>query len=130
MDLAALPALAKLHLGVAELELLRRQGTLHFEQRAGGKYCWLRYRANGRQRTKYIPAAEVSRVATELAQLQAPTKRAHRLWKTSRAASELLRRLKRELTPVVSEYGFQFHGLCLRQTRVRAAVIPQQGGTL
>jgi hypothetical protein len=112
------PALAQLRLTDDDLLLLARQGFVSTEVVRGMQRHKLRFRrADGRQVVRYVAAAELAAVRTELDQLQAPGRVLAEIRKSTRAVSQSFRSWKKRVSPVVSQLGFEFHGRTLRRSR-------------
>jgi hypothetical protein len=113
---AEYPALAKLRLATGDLELLRRQGFLSMELRGNLVNHKLRFRRGGRQVVRSIgDAAEAAIVKTELDRLQSRRQICRELAALERAARRLMRDTKTQLEPLVTAYGWKFHGRVVRR---------------
>jgi hypothetical protein len=113
------PQLAKLNLTDAQLAALRRQGFVNPERRNGRTVYKLRLRVEGVQIVRFLGTnrQRAESLAAELRHWQSGRRRqleAGQLRKTLRA---LLRRQKRQLTPLVEQAGFRFHGRHVRRPR-------------
>lgn len=114
-------ALRTLTLYAEELVALRRQGFISAERRRpGGTVLFkLRLRIDGRQRTRYLGTdlSFIERVRSELATLQAATKRDRKLEQAVRRARVALRAAKAALAPYLIAAGYRYHGLTIRRRR-------------
>jgi hypothetical protein len=111
------PALTALGLGAAEIGVLERQGFLREDRHGAQLRFKLRFRLDGGQRARCVPAKLVPAVRLELNELQAGTKLAQRVGRNVRAARVALRQTKQQLGPHVRELGLVFHGHELRRPR-------------
>jgi hypothetical protein len=114
--LAEYPALAQLRLTAGDMDELSRQGFLSLEQRGNRTNHKLRFRRGGRQVVRYIgDAAEAAAVKQELDQLQSRRRIRRDLAALDRAARRLLRQTKTRLEPLVTAYGWKYHGRVVRR---------------
>jgi hypothetical protein len=112
------PALTALGLGETDFEQLRMQGFVARERRKNHTYFKLRYRVAGRQHVRYIASGHTAAlVRAELQRLQADTVAGRQRRALEREARRLLRDAKQMLQPLLTTYGFHFHGQAIRQSR-------------
>ena len=114
-------ALVRLGLTTAELETLRRQGSVSRERRGRRWLHKLRFRVDGRQVTRYVgtdegKAAEVQR---GLREWQGDRHLDLELGRLARQAGQELRRARRELEEQMAERGLGFHGFAVRRPRCK-----------
>ena len=110
----------QLALGAAELAELKTQGFVSCERRSAQSLVYkLRFRMDGRQRTRYLGAdvARATQVSQYLAQLQALRRANDRLRAVNRLAATQLRAGKQQLEPLVRQAGLRFHGRIIRRPR-------------
>jgi hypothetical protein len=113
------PQLAKLNLTNAQLAALRRQGFVNQERRNGRTVYKLRLRVGRVQIVRFLGTDRklAESLPAELRHWQSGRRlqlEAGRLRKTLRA---LLRRQKRQLTSLVEQAGYRFHGRQVRRPR-------------
>ena len=111
--------LEKLRLSPEEMQALRRQGFVATETRANVVFFKLRFRLNGRQRTRYLGTDPTrgQAIATELLKVQRQ-KRIHRqIARLDVAAGRTIREWKTRLVPLLEKEGLYFHGLAVRGKR-------------
>lgn len=114
--------LSSIGLNAEEFAALRRQGFVSQENRRGRAYYRLRFRMpSGKQCMRYLghDPAVAKQAEEELAQLQADRRVDLELGKLIRQAGQKLRATKVKLTPQLEQAGYHFHGLAIRQLRVR-----------
>ena len=127
------PALRALGLGDDDLAIVRRNGYLQQDRRAGqGVGYWrLRFRQAGRLRTVYLgrDARRVSLVQRELSTLQAKRTARREQARAVRRGRDVLRGAKARLTPILGQYGYHFHGDVIRKLRGSSAppTVPKDG---
>jgi hypothetical protein len=124
------PEAAFRRLGLIEVEIagLARQGFVRSEERDGGVRVFkLRFRAEGRQRVKFLgrDAGQAAAIERALAELQATRRNELKLRRLNREAAKVLRESKRVLVPLVTQAGFRFHGLEIRKPRRSAAALEE-----
>ena len=107
----------RLGLTAEELAALKAQGFVSYESRRGQVFFKLRFRINGKQRVCYLgkDLAVVEQVQEWLAELQAIRKTEIEVGRLVREAGQKLRNCKEELSPLLAEAGYRFHGLSIRQ---------------
>jgi hypothetical protein len=118
----AVKCLGELGLSAAEQAALARQGFVTRERRGQRSTIYkLRFRFAGRQRVRYLgtdPTA-VDQVREALTVLQAKRQLELESKRLHREATELLRGSKLLLGGPLAAAGYRFHGLAVRQPRVR-----------
>lgn len=109
-------------LGLSNLEIaaLKRQGSVIGEKRGSRVVYKLRYRMQGRQRTKYLGCdlemtVEIKR---QLEELQHSRRVMKSLRDYARIAAATLRQSKKQLEPLFADAGFRFHGQAIRRSRL------------
>lgn len=112
-------ALARLGLTTAELETLRRQGSVSRERRGRRWLYKLRFRVDGRQVSRYVgtDAGKAAEVRQGLHQWQRERHLDLELGHLARQAGRELRRAKQKLDEQMAERGLGFHGLAVRRPR-------------
>lgn len=110
------PALSQLRLAAGDLTELARQGFLSVEQRGNRISHKLRFRRGGRQVVRSIGDAELAGILkTELDRLQFRRDICRELTAHDRAARRQLRAVKAQLEPLITAYGWRFHGRDVRR---------------
>ena len=114
-------ALVRLGLTAAELETLRRQGSVSRERRGRRRLYKLRFRVDGRQVTRYVGTDEgkAAEVRQGLHEWQGERHLDLELGRLARQAGRELRRAKRKLEEQMVERGLGFHGLAVRRPRCK-----------
>lgn len=117
----AIPAeLLALDLIPVQLQALRRQGSVHREQRGKRATIYkLRFRYQGRQHVKYLGTDEAAalRMQAALRQWQAAKQRRRAQRQLLKRASQMLRTSKQTLTPLLEAEGYHYHGQAIRRRR-------------
>lgn len=112
------PALSSLRLGSEDLDELANQGFISPEQQGLQTRFKLRFRRAGRQVVRYIRSeADATAVAAELAKLQSGRRIRRQLAELNREASNLFRKTKIRLQPILEAKGWKFHGRQIRRPR-------------
>lgn len=114
--------LSRLGLNSEEFAALRRQGFVSRERRCGRTYYRLRFRTpSGSQCTRYLGCDSVTaaQVEEELERLQADRHADLELGRLAKRAGQKLRAAKDNVAAQLAEAGYHFHGLAIRQQRVR-----------
>ena len=118
------PVIASLGLTAEQLELLGRQGYVECRARgsAHGGYWRLRFRQNGSLRSVYlgIDVARVNQLKRELTQLQAAHHQLRELQRAVRQGTACIRQWKQQLSPILRDCGWHFHGHEVRRFRNRS----------
>jgi hypothetical protein len=109
--------IVRLGLNAEELAALKEQGFVSCESRRGQVLFKLRFRINGKQRACYLgkDMAVVEQTQQWLAEAQAIRKTKIKLGQLAREAGQKLRNCKKELSPLLAEAGYRFHGLSIRE---------------
>ena len=114
---------AQVGLTPEEIAQVKLQGFVSREQRGTNTTVFkLRYRLDGRQRTKYL-GTDVDRaiiIEQQLKKLQSARELNKKLRALNRKAAQLLRKIKPRLEPLVAQMGLRFHGRVLRRSRTIA----------
>ncbi len=114
-----LTILAGLPLSPEELDALRTQGFIRREARGRCMVYTLRFRVQGKVKVHYLGTdPEVAEQARrELAQVQSTSCLNRALGKLAQGISKKLRRVKAELSPLLEQKGYHFHGQAIRRRR-------------
>jgi len=111
-------SLLRLRLTAADIEGLKRQGSVRVERRGTSCRWKLRFRRGARQIVRYLRGPEeAARVREDLASLQAAHRKSRELSRLTRAARKALRESKHTLAPHLAAAGYAFHGLAIRKRR-------------
>lgn len=116
---ASFPGLASLGLTPEAWETLVHRGNLCAESGRTGTVYKLRYRIEGKQRSRYVGKVPefVAQIRRELTELQADTRSRTRLRQLEEEALQCLRTTKQLLTPLLPAAGRVFHGRAIRRQR-------------
>jgi hypothetical protein len=114
-----LTAIASLRLGEADFSQLGAQGFVCAERRGTRVIYKLRFRdADRRQIVRFIGNADrAQEVLHELKALQADRDARREIEELRRSASQVLRKAKADLEPLLLERGYHYHGQAIRQRR-------------
>jgi hypothetical protein len=111
------PILSRMRLNPDEWQALSRQGFVHSEQRGAKTVCRLRFRAQGRQRVRYVRRDDFASLEEELAELQKHVRARRHLNLLTPLARAALRASRAARAPILEASGHRFHGYTIRRRR-------------
>ncbi len=116
---APLALLGRLGLSATELATLATQGFVGRETRGDCTVYRLRYRVDGKVRTRYLGTdpALAEQVRRALVQMHEADTLSRALRQLARNIGDKLSGVKAELAPHLEQAGFHFHGQAIRRRR-------------